>query len=227
MKGENMKYLLLIIVLVATIISAGCLNGSTEKNTIPTKTQTPIPTTVTVKQAMIEKLLDEDPVIPTDIVYKKAGSEENRKAFDKLSGFFLATNKTAIYDNLFSDMLVCGPGLWRNIKDDAEMRQITTGVTQLRIPTQEGVQTREGKIFQRKEEVESFQRAFVRQYKFDSQTVIRRPTARELRIYWAMIPYDIEEPIFIVESKDATILVDFVGKEDARISWIDDYRQIQ
>jgi len=42
-----------------------------------------------------------------------------------------------------------------------------------------------------------------------------------------MIPYDIEEPIFIVESKEATILVDFVGKEDARISWIDDYRHIQ
>jgi len=203
------------------------MSGSNEKNNIPTKTQTPIPTTVTDKQAMIEKLLAEEPVIPSDVVYKKAGSEVNRKAFDKLRGFFLATDKTATRDNLFSDTLICGPGLWRNIKDDAEMRLITTGVTQLRIPTQEGVQTLEGKLFHRKEEVESFQRVFVRQYKFDSQTVIRRPTARELRIYWAMIPYDIEEPIFIVESKEATILVDFVGNEDARIIWIDDYRHIQ
>jgi hypothetical protein len=176
---------------------------------------------------MIEKLIAEEPVIPTDVVYKKAQSEVNRKALDKLSGFFLATDQTATHDNLFSDMLVCGPGLWQNIKDDPEMRRITSGVTQLRIPTQEGVQTLEGKIFQRKEEVESFQRAFVRRYNFESQTVIRRPTARELRIYWAMIPYDIEEPIFIVESKGATILVDFVVKEDARISWIDDYRHIQ
>jgi len=222
-----MRYLLLFVLLVATIISAGCLSGSNEKNNIPAKTQTPLPTTVTEKQAMFEKILAEEPVIPSDVVYKKAGIAVNRIAFDKLSGFFLATDQTATYDNLFSDILVCGPGLWRNIKDDAEMKGITQGVTQIRIPNQEGVQTLEGKLFQRKEEVASFQRAFVRQYKFDSQTVIRRPTARELRIYWAMIPYDIEEPIFIVESKEATILVDFVGKGDARIGWIDDYRHIQ
>jgi len=78
------------------------------------------------------------------------------------------------------------------------------------------VQTLERKIFQCKEEVESFQRAFVRRYNFESQTIIRRPIDKELRIYWAMIPYYIEEPIFIVESKGATILVDFVVKEDAQ-----------
>ena len=39
-----MKYVILIIFLVATIISTGCLNGSNELNNIPTKTQTPIPT---------------------------------------------------------------------------------------------------------------------------------------------------------------------------------------
>jgi len=190
MKGENMKYLIFYCLLLAVIITAGCTGGN--EKTVVTPTQIPAPTTislttfptVTEKQPMIEKLLAEDPVIPTDIVYKKAESEVNRKAFDKLSGFFLATNPTTTYDNLFSDILVCGPGLWRNIKDDAEMKGITTGITQLRIPTQDGVQTLEGKIFQRTAEVESFQRAFVRHYKFDSQTVIRRPTTRELKIYW-------------------------------------------
>jgi hypothetical protein len=176
---------------------------------------------------MIDKLIAEKPTIPTDVVYKKAGSEVNRKALNKLSGFFLATDQTTTNDNLFSDTLVCGPGLWRNIKDDDDMRRITTGVTQLKVPTQDGVQTLEGKTFLNKEEVDSFQRAFMRQYKFGSHTVIRRPTVRELRIYWAMIPHDIEEPIFIVESKGATILVDFVVKDDVRIFWIDDYLHIQ
>ncbi len=175
---------------------------------------------------MIEKLLAEKPVIPPEVIYKKAGLEVNRKAIDKLSGFFLATYTMAPLDNLFSDKIFCGPGLWRNIKDDPDMKRITTGVTRFSIPTPKGAQVLEGKTFQCKEEVESFQRAFLKRYKFDSQTVIRRPIARELRIYWAMIPWDIDEPIFIVESKVATILVNFGVSENVTIIWIDDYRDI-
>jgi hypothetical protein len=233
MKWENMNNLIVIILLVTTILFVGCVSENNKTGVIPT--HTPAPTTIslttsltaTEKQAMIKKLIAEEPLIPTDIIYKKAGSEMNREAIDKLSGFFLDTDQTSYPDNLFSDTLFCGPGLWRTIKDDDEMRRITTGVTQLKVPAQGGVQTLEGKTFQSKEEVESFKRAFMRHYKFDSQTVIRRPTVRELRTYWAMIPYDIEEPIFIVESKAATILVDFNVKDDATIVWIDDYRYIQ
>ena len=43
MKGENMRQLIFIVLLVAVIIIAGCLSGSNEKNTNPIKTQTPIP----------------------------------------------------------------------------------------------------------------------------------------------------------------------------------------
>jgi hypothetical protein len=232
MKGENMRYLIVIILFVATIVVAGCVSGN--NNTVVTPTQAPVPSTIssttsltmTEKQAMIERLIAEKPAIPPNVVYKKAGSEVNRNALDKLSGFFLATDRTATTDTLFSDTLICGPGLWQTIKDDDEMKRITTGVTQIKVPTHGGVQTLEGKTFQGKEEVESFQRALLRHYTFGSPTVIRRPTARELSTYWAMIPYDIEEPIFIVESKEATILVDFDAKEDTRIFWIDDYQHI-
>ena len=56
-----------------------------------------------------------------------------------------------------------------------------------------------------KEEAEAFWKAFVKKYSADEST-IRRPTSEEFRLYWAMIPYDITEPLFVVESKSATRL---------------------
>ena len=44
MKGENMKYVLLFILLVAVIIAAGCVGGN--KETVSTPAQTPTPTVI-------------------------------------------------------------------------------------------------------------------------------------------------------------------------------------
>jgi hypothetical protein len=66
---------------------------------------------------------------------------------------------------------------------------------------------------------------FLRKYRFDARTFTRRPTPRELELYWAMIPVDVEEPIFVVDGKRARILVQFVAK-DVKILWIDDYWDI-
>ena len=112
---------------------------------------------------------------------------------------FRAADRKDVSDELFSRILICGPGLWRNIKDDAEMRAITTGVTRLKVPTGKGVQELEGKLFQSKRK-SLLWKSFLRHYKFDSKSVIRRPAAKELALYWAMIPYDIVEPIFMVEN---------------------------
>ena len=93
------------------------------------------------------------------------------------------------------------------------------------MPTNNGVQELEGKLFQNKEEVAAFWKAFWRKYKPDPQAKIRRPTAKELDLYWAMIPYDITEPIFMIESKEATILAHFPDKK-MKLGWIDDYKDV-
>jgi hypothetical protein len=176
-------------------------------------------------ESRFEELLSKDAVVPEGVVYKKAGADVNRKALAKLSQVFRATDRKDASDELFARILICGPGLWRNIKDDAEMKAITTGVTRIKVPTGKGMQELEGKCFQSKEEVVTFWKSFLRRYKFDSKAVIRRPTAKELTLYWAMIPYDIVEPIFVVEGKDATMLTQFSG-EDVKIGWIDDYQNM-
>ena len=177
------------------------------------------------EESRFEDLLSKDTVVPKGVVYKKAGADHNRKALEKLSQVLRAPDRKDASDELFSRILICGPGLWRNIKDDAEMRAITTGVTRLKVPTGKGVQELEGKLFQSKEEVAAFWKSFLRHYKLDSKAVVRRPTAKELTLYWAMIPYDIVEPIFMVENENATILAQFAS-DDLKIGWIDDYKNM-
>jgi hypothetical protein len=42
-----------------------------------------------------------------------------------------------------------------------------------------------------------------------------------------MYPFDLQEPLFILESKERKILVLFTSPEDLRILWIDDYQEMR
>jgi hypothetical protein len=81
----------------------------------------------------------------------------------------------------------------------------------------------QGKLFQNKAEIREFWKALCKTVGRDEKFRIRRPTKLELELYWAMIPYDIEEPIFVVESDRHSFLIDFAGGKD-RMFWIDDLR---
>jgi len=184
------------------------------------------PTPVAGDSGGAKDVLSTEVTVPAGVVYKKGLAATNRRALDKLSRAFLAADHKLGSDDLLSSTLICGPGLWRNIKDDAQMKKIKTGITKIKVPTNKGTQVLEGKLFQGKGEVATFWKTFLRKYKFDGQATIRRPTTGELKLYWAMIPYDITEPIFMVDGKDATILAQFAG-EEAKIGWIDDYKDMR
>ena len=51
---------------------------------------------------------------------------------------------------------------------------------------------------------------------------IRKLTSKELELYWAMISFDITEPVFMVEGNKHQILVQFTSPENLRVTWIDD-----
>ena len=83
----------------------------------------------------------------------------------------------------------------------------------------------EGKAFQTRNEILIFWKAFRTIADF-TNFKIRKLNPTELRLYWAMIPYDITEPIFILQSKKHKILIAFNSPENLKISWIDDYQNI-
>ncbi len=162
----------------------------------------------------VEKLLAAEPVIPEGVVYKKGTVAENRaSAIERLNKAFLTPDAKAPLDKLLTPAAICGAGLWQNIKDDEEMKPLTEGKLKLLVPSGKTALQLDGKLFQNEDELAAFWRAFRRKYPLDPKAIIRRPTPEELSVYWAMIPYDITEPIFVVETKQAAILTQFSGKE--------------
>jgi hypothetical protein len=183
----------------------------------------------------MDELIAKRPDVPDGVVYKKPSEAVERAALERLwSHPLLSGERKFAGDEILNIPLICGPGLWQHIKDDGEMKKIATGDVNVNIPNANGTQKLKGKLFQTKQEVADFWKAFSKAYATDNPT-IRRPTSAELRIYWAMILYDITEPVFVVESKSAALLVQFI-EEKARkvgeprklkIAWIDDYKDLR
>jgi hypothetical protein len=177
------------------------------------------------QRSIVDDLLAAEPVIPEGVVYKKATPEANRAAIEKLSQAFLAPGGAAANGDLCGQTLICGPGLWANLEDDAELKKIETGVTTFRVPAGDQMLVMKGKLLQTDDEVATFWQAFARRYERESSAIVRRPTAEELSLYWAMIPYDITEPVFVIEGRSYTLFVDLSG-DDAKIQWVDDYKKM-
>ena len=96
-----------------------------------------------------EKLLAEKPVILEGVVYKKTTADDQPQGIRQVvAGVRLAGDRKAATDDLSGDILICGPGLWHNIKDDPEMQKLKLGVTKINVPTNNGVQVLDGKLFQ-------------------------------------------------------------------------------
>jgi hypothetical protein len=170
-------------------------------------------------------------VVPKGIRYHKASKEANDAARKILARLFSgkATDKEVLA--AFAETPICGPGLWRAIGDDPLMLAIKHGSVVFKTPVLDAsgnpvrVVEMKGKIFQSSEEILAFWKAFSKKTDF-SGLKIRRPNPTELRIFWAMIPFDITEPIFILDSGKHKILAVFAAAKNLRIMWIDDYQNI-
>ena len=54
--------------------------------------------------------------------------------------------------------------------------------------------------------------------------IIRKLTPLEMQAYWMMIAYDIEEPIYTIESPGFNLVVDF--NNDGEIFYIDNFYRL-
>jgi hypothetical protein len=172
-----------------------------------------------------------DPVVPPGIRYKRASAELNNKAREKLTKVFSAdaTDKDVL--SLFEDSLICGPCLCREIKKDPDLAKRGAPTTfEVPVLGSDGKVKRtdklEGRLLQSSETLLAFWKYLSRKTDF-SKLVIRKLNPAELKFLWAMYPFDLQEPLFILESKERKILVLFTSPEDLRILWIDDYQEMR
>ena len=172
---------------------------------------------------------EKPPVIPQGIKYIKTSEKINQDAVQILKKLFSgkATDKEVL-SILENNTLWCGPYLWNQIKNDKAMSKLKKGKVNFRAPLLDNdgniirMEKYEGKLFQSKDEVLAFWKAFSNKIDF-SDLKVRKLNPKELKIYWAMISWDITEPLFILESKNHKILVVFTSPNELTITWIDDY----
>jgi hypothetical protein len=174
----------------------------------------------------------DDPVIPNGVNYKKTTDAINESARKKI-GTLLAGNATDkdVLGFFQQNAVICGPGLWQQIKADPALAKIENGNVTFAVPVLDAqgktkrIDKLEGKLFQDDADVLAFWKAFPAKDELKDAR-IRKLTSDELSIYWSMISFDITEPVFIVESKNHRILMQFTSPDNLRVSWIDDFSNI-
>jgi hypothetical protein len=73
--------------------------------------------------------------------------------------------------------------------------------------------------------VASLERALYARFAFDDEFTVRKAGFEELALIWALVPFDIEEPLFVAESKRYRFLAAFV-KDGSSVMWIDDLQDL-
>lgn len=155
-----------------------------------------------------------------DIVYKRAEPSTNSKAVNLLKTVFDPNYSGT--QHAVGKVVFCGPFIWKKITDDQAVDSSTGIPLIMVVPTTRGNLQLRGRGIRLESDVWKIE-AYIRTVLAkDGTFVIRKLNNKELRLYWAMIPYDIEEPIFILDSKNHKILVDFV---DGKIMHVDDYQK--
>lgn len=155
------------------------------------------------------------------IVYKPASQERNEKARGYLTA--LMKDASAAYSATQGQRFMCGPSLWSQLRKDPKAAGIGGAPAIMMIPSGGQVMKMEGRLLQSDEDLLNFWEALFSQVEF-STVSIRKLSENEKDIYWTMIAWDIEEPVFVVEGSMHNLIVDLSVDESGALEvfWIDD-----
>ncbi len=161
--------------------------------------------------------------IPAGVTYKYADDKTNQKAktlLDKeLSG-------KCSYDLFNGGSLIIGPRLWQRLSQTDSIRDIEAGHTSFHVPILDdngkpkSEQVLDGKLIQTKADFRKLWNHLRAEFS-GSKLTYRKLTPAELKYYWAIISFDIEEPILIIEGGNYKLLVNFT-KDNMKVMWLDE-----
>jgi hypothetical protein len=146
--------------------------------------------------------------IPPGVRYKKAPDAVNALAQAKLEKFFASDPKTVDMSKLGAEAVVVGPGMWSYIKNGAPPDLVGATKAQFHIPNANGVQVLEGRVL-KTEDQQSWIWLALLVGAHKAKPTIRKANAEEIQYYWAIIPYDIEEPLYVADFGKNKFLIDF------------------
>jgi hypothetical protein len=113
-------------------------------------------------------------------------------------------------------MLIVGPVLWNRFKNIGILQNIEGGNTTLHVDknTLSGKMTQD--IIDTKKVISEFRK------EINGKTfTIRKLNEKELQYYWAIISFDIDEPLLIVETNEHKYILNIL-KDSLKLMWLDE-----
>lgn len=160
--------------------------------------------------------------IPQGVIYKTTTKSINNTA-KKLIAAELSTDSTNY--NLFDSILIVGPILWERYSSIPNIASIKGGNIALKMSfydsekQQKNTELVSAKLIQREQDY----RKIIQQIINDTEgepLIFRQLNELDLVYYWSVIFFDIEEPVFIVETNGRKFLFDI--NSNFKINWIDE-----
>ena len=157
--------------------------------------------------------------VPRGVTYKTTSEAMNSLAKSRLEQALASPDK--LPSDLFGEVTVCGALLWRSLKLSADRVLLESKPIIMMVQVPEPLQA-EGKRILTVEERASFWRLFVAKYPKLKGATVRKGKAEEISYYWATIPFDIEEPFYVVDTGSERFVAHFKVKDSAPLLfWID------
>jgi len=162
--------------------------------------------------------------IPNGVRYKKASDAVNNAAKANLE---TALASDSLPTNFFGEVTVVGPMLWKSLKPSADQLLLKTMPVTLIVPGPQSFSA-DGKRIRTDEERKAFWTLLRSKYPNLKDGKVRKGNAQEISYYWTTIPFDIEEPFWVIESDTDRFIVNFrVADGQVRLFWIDRVGDLQ
>jgi hypothetical protein len=155
--------------------------------------------------------------IPKGVVYKKASTEKNEAAKKIIKKEF---NKATTSYELFDKLVYIGPMLWKRYRSNPGLAKIVGGDIQFKVPNKGVISVLPGKLIQNIVDFKVVWNQILADGS-SNKVSIRKLNSEELKYYWSVIFYDIEEPLFIVNTGKHNFLIQFLNTK-LQLLWVDE-----
>ena len=155
--------------------------------------------------------------VPKGVRYKKATDEVNNSAKELLELALAKESRELDVNGTFGkDAIMCGPLLWNLIGDPDSFK----GATPVSLILDGSVL--QGRGITKEDQKRLLWERLTNKLKGSGAATVRKANSAEISFYWAMIPFDIEEPLFIADFSNYKLLVNFAVKDGKpRLFWLD------
>lgn len=160
--------------------------------------------------------------IPKGVRYKRASAQVNAKAKASLSRLLKVLVPDTVIIASLEKAVVCGPSLWSAIKKVAPSSLQKAGKVTFMVPNATGTQKLEGRFFKKAEDKCAFWLNILAIQDKYKRATIRKAKASELQYYWAIISYDIDEPLWVADYGKVRLLFHFsMDKGTPKVFFVD------